>query len=196
LAWILFVGLAVALPIAAGLSPSAELAILDRVYRTGWLVFGGGHVVLPLLQAEVVPPGWVSNDSFLAGYGAAQAVPGPLFTFAAYLGAVMQVGPGGWLGGLLCLAAVFLPSFLLVVGALPLWQRLRANAAARSALAGINAAVVGLLLAALYDPVWVSAIRSGADFALALAAFLLLAVWRVSPWIVVVATAALAALFL
>ena len=196
LAWILFVGLAVALPIAAGLSPSAELAILDRFYRTGWLVFGGGHVVLPLLQAEVVPPGWVSNDSFLAGYGAAQAVPGPLFTFAAYLGAIMQVGPGGWLGGLLCLAAVFLPSFLLVVGALPLWQRLRANAAARSALAGINAAVVGLLLAALYDPVWVSAIRSGADFALALAAFLLLAVWRVSPWIVVVATAALAALFL
>jgi len=195
-AWVLFVGLAVALPVAAGLWPSVELAILDRFYRTGWLVFGGGHVVLPLLQAEVVPPGWVTNDSFLAGYGAAQAVPGPLFTFAAYLGAVMQVGPGGWLGGLLCLVAVFLPSFLLVVGALPLWQRLRANAAARSALAGINAAVVGLLLAALYDPVWVSAIRSGRDFALALAAFLLLAVWRVSPWLVVVTTAAIAAVVL
>ena len=186
----------VALPVAAGLWPSVELAILDRFYRAGWLVFGGGHVVLPLLQAEVVPPGWVTNDSFLAGYGAAQAVPGPLFTFAAYLGAVMQVGPGGWLGGLLCLMAVFLPSFLLVVGALPLWQRLRANAAARSALAGINAAVVGLLLAALYDPVWVSAIRSGTDFALALAAFVLLAVWRVSPWIVVVTTAAIAAVVL
>jgi chromate transporter len=195
-AWVLFVGLAVALPVAAGLWPSVELAILDRFYRAGWLVFGGGHVVLPLLQAEVVPPGWVTNDSFLAGYGAAQAVPGPLFTFAAYLGAVMQVGPGGWLGGLLCLVAVFLPSFLLVVGALPLWQRLRANAAARSALAGINAAVVGLLLAALYDPVWVSAIRSGTDFALALAAFVLLAVWRVSPWIVVVTTAAIAAVVL
>jgi chromate transporter len=193
-AWVLFVGLAVALPVAAGLWPSVELAILDRFYRTGWLVFGGGHVVLPLLQAEVVPPGWVTNDSFLAGYGAAQAVPGPLFTFAAYLGAVMQVGLGGWLGGLLCLVAVFLPSFLLVAGALPLWQRLHANAAARSALAGINAAVVGLLLAALYDPVWVSAIRSGTDFALALAAFLLLAVWRVSPWIVVVTTAAVAAI--
>jgi chromate transporter len=146
--------------------------------------------VLPLLQAEVVPPGWVSNDAFLAGYGAAQAVPGPLFTFAAYLGTVMTAPPGGWLGGLLCLVAIFVPAFLLVVGALPFWDRLRASPAAQSALAGVNAAVVGLLLAALYDPVWTSAIRGPRDFGLALAAFGLLAFWRVPPWLVVALTAA------
>jgi chromate transporter len=156
-------------------------------------VFGGGHVVLPLLQAEVVPPGWVDNDAFLAGYGAAQAVPGPLFTFAAYLGAVMNAPLTGWVGGLVCLVAIFLPSFLLVVGALPFWDRLRASPAAQSMLAGVNAAVVGLLLAALYDPVWTSAIRGPADFGLALAAFALLAVWPAPPWLVVVLTAAGAA---
>ena len=192
-AWILFCSLLVLLPVAATGRDSVALAVFDRFYRTGALVFGGGHVVLPLIQAEVVPPGWVSNEVFLAGYGAAQAVPGPLFTFAAYLGAVMQVGPGGWVGGLLCLLAIFLPSFFLVVAALPYWHRLRASRAAQSALAGVNAAVVGLLLAALYDPIWVSAIRSSGDFALALGAFLLLAVWRVSPWIVVVGTAVVAA---
>jgi chromate transporter len=192
-AWILFCSLLVLLPIAATGSDSAALAVFDSFYRTGALVFGGGHVVLPLIQAEVVPPGWASDEVFLAGYGAAQAVPGPLFTFAAYLGAVMQVGPGGWVGGLLCLLAIFLPSFFLVVGALPFWHRLRASRTAQSALAGVNAAVVGLLLAALYDPIWVTAIGSARDFALALSAFLLLAVWRVSPWMVVVATAAVGA---
>jgi chromate transporter len=193
-AWLLFFGLLLALPIAARISGSHALAMADSFYRAGSLVFGGGHVLLPLLQAEVVAPGWVSNDAFLAGYGAAQAVPGPLTTFAAYLGTVMQVEPNGWPGGLLCLVAVFLPSFLLVVGALPFWHRLRGNRAARAALAGVNAAVVGLLLAALYDPVWTEAIRSRADFALALGAFLLLAVWKVRPWLVVVTTAAAAGL--
>jgi chromate transporter len=191
-AWALFFGLLVALPIAARVSGSTALAMADSFYRAGSLVFGGGHVLLPLLQAAVVEPGWVSDDAFLAGYGAAQALPGPLTTFAAYLGTVMQIEPNGWPGGLLCLVAAFLPSFLLVVGALPFWHRLRANRAARAALGGVNAAVVGLLLAALYDPVWTQAIRSTADFALALAAFLLLVVWKVRPWLVVVTTAAVA----
>ena len=144
-------------------------------------MFGGGHVVLPLLQAEVVPPGWVTNEQFLAGYGAAQAVPGPLFTFAAYLGAVMRPWPTGWLGALVALVAIFLPSFLLVVGALPFWDALRARPAFQAALLGINAAVVGLLLAALYHPVWTSAIHAPADFALALAAFGLLALGARRP---------------
>jgi chromate transporter len=149
-------------------------------------VFGGGHVVLPLLQAAVVPPGWVTNDAFLAGYGAAQAVPGPLFTFAAYLGAVMGPQPNGWAGAAICLVAIFLPSFLLVIGVLPFWQALRGKPFAQSALAGVNAAVVGLLLAALYNPVWLAAIMGPLDFAVALAAFLLLAVWKTPPWAVVV----------
>jgi chromate transporter len=148
-------------------------------------VFGGGHVVLPLLQAEVVPPGWVSNEAFLAGYGAAQAVPGPLFTFAAYLGTVMNAAPSGLAGAALCLFAIFMPSFLLVIGVLPFWTRLREVETLRRALVGVNAAVVGLLLAAFYDPVWTSGIRSPADFSLALGAFVLLAFWRVPPWLVV-----------
>jgi chromate transporter len=189
-AWVLFFGLLAGLPLAARMTGSETLAIIDGFYRTGSLVFGGGHVVLPLLQAEVVPRGWVDNDAFLAGYGAAQAVPGPLFTFAAYLGAVMNAPLTGWVGGLVCLAAIFLPSFLLVVGALPFWDRLRASPAAQSMLAGVNAAVVGLLLAALYDPVWTSAIRGPADFGLGLAAFALLVFWRVPPWAVVALTAA------
>lgn len=189
-AWALFLGLLIVLPMLAGSTASQALALFDSFYRTGALVFGGGHVVLPLIEAEVVPPGWVSRDAFLAGYGAAQAVPGPLFTFSAYLGAVMEPRPNGWLGGMLCLVAVFLPSLLLVLGALPFWHRLRANASVRQALAGVNAAVVGLLLAALYDPGWVSAIRTSQDFALALAAFLLLAVLKASPWLVVIASAA------
>jgi chromate transporter len=147
-------------------------------------------VVLPLLRAEVVPPGWVSDNVFLAGYGAAQAVPGPLFTFSAYLGTVMTQPPNGWAGGLLCLAAIFLPAFLLAVGPLPFWEKLRGHQAIQTALRGINAAVVGLLLAALYDPVWVSAIKSRGDFGLALAAFTLLMFWKVSP-VFVVAFAAL-----
>ncbi len=154
-------------------------------------MFGGGHVILPLLQAEVVPPGWVSNDAFLAGYGAAQAVPGPLFTFAAYLGTVMTPplnggATAGWVVGLLCLVAIFVPSFLLLVGALPYWDLLRRLRSVQAALLGINAAVVGLLLAALYRPVWTSAIFGPADFALGLVAFLLLALWGAPPWLVVI----------
>jgi chromate transporter len=185
-----FFVLLLGLPIVRYLAPSHPVAVFDSFYRAGSLVFGGGHVVLPLLQAAVVPPGWVSNEAFLAGYGAAQAVPGPLFTFAAYLGAVMQIPPSGWVGAALALAAIFLPSFLLVVGALPFWDALRARAGFQAALRGINAAVVGLLLAALYNPVWTSAITAPADFALALAAFGLLALWSAPPWLVVVLAAA------
>jgi chromate transporter len=186
----LFFGLLVALPVARQLAPGHALAVFDSFYRAGSLVFGGGHVVLPLLQAEVVPPGWVSNEQFIAGYGAAQAVPGPLFTFAAYLGAVMPEPPTGWLGAAWALVAVFLPSFLLVVGALPFWELLRFRPSFQAALRGINAAVVGLLLAALYDPVWTSAVKGHADFGLALIAFGLLMFWRWPPWLVVVITAA------
>ena len=188
-AFILFVGLLATLPILAGASRNPGIALFDSFFRSGALVFGGGHVVLPLLQAELVPRGWVTNDVFLAGYGAAQAVPGPLFTFSAYLGAVVA----GWFGAALCLIAIFLPAFLLVVGALPHWEKLRSSARAQSALAGVNAGVVGLLFAALYNPVWVSAIHSTRDFGLAVAAFALLAVWRLRPWMVVLLSAAGAA---
>ncbi len=183
---ILFFGLLIGLPLVAAAVPAQPVKLFDSFYRSGALVFGGGHVVLPLLQAEVVPPGWVSNDSFLAGYGAAQAVPGPLFTFSAYLGTVMGPVPNGWVGGLLCLVAIFLPSFLLLIGALPFWDDLRRRPAVQSALRGVNSAVVGLLLAALYRPVWTSAIFGPADFALGIVAFLLLALWAVPPWLVVV----------
>lgn len=182
----LFFVLLVLLPVLAATWPSQGLALADSFYRSGSLVFGGGHVVLPLLEAEVLPPGWVSEDAFLAGYGAAQAVPGPLFTFAAYLGTVMETPPAGWVGGLICLSAIFAPSFLLVVGTLPYWNALRRLEAARRAMLGVNAAVVGLLLAALYDPVWTSGVRSAGDFVLALAAFALLASWKLPPWLVVV----------
>jgi len=182
---IAFAGLLVLLPAVAAGSGSAALSAVRVFYQAGALVFGGGHVVLPLLQAGVVSPGWVGNDAFLAGYGAAQAVPGPLFTFAAYLGAVMPPPLGGWLGGLALLLAIFLPAFLLVVGALPFWEALRQGDGVQRAMAGINAAVVGVLVAALYDPVWTSAIHSRADFGLALAAFGLLLYARVSPAVVV-----------
>jgi chromate transporter len=182
----LFFGLLIGLPLVAAALPVQPLKLFDSFYRSGALVFGGGHVVLPLLQAEVVPPGWVSNDAFLAGYGAAQAVPGPLFTFSAYLGTVMGPAPNGWVGGLLCLVAIFLPSFLLLIGVLPFWDSLRRRPAVQSALRGVNAAVVGLLLAALYRPVWTSAIFGPADFALGIVAFLLLALWAVPPWLVVI----------
>lgn len=162
------------------------LDLLAAMYHSGALVFGGGHVVLPLLEAETVRTGWVSQDAFLAGYGAAQALPGPLFTFAAFLGTVQSPTPNGWLGGLIATAGIFLPSFLLVFGVLPFWLRLRGNPAARAALAGINAAVVGLLLAALYDPVFVSSIKDGRDVALGLAAFALLELWKVPAWIIVI----------
>jgi chromate transporter len=188
-AWVLFVGLLVGLPLLRYLTPSQPLAVFESFFRVGSLVFGGGHVVLPLIQAEVVPSGWLTNEQFIAGYGAAQAVPGPLFTFAAYLGAVMRPWPNGWVGAALALSAIFLPSFLMIVGGLPLWNRLRAQASFQTALRGINAAVVGLLLAALYHPVWTSAIRAPGDFALGLVDFLLLAFWKFPPWLVVVLSA-------
>lgn len=193
LALALFFGLLFGLPALHAMIPSQTLALIDSFYRAGSLVFGGGHVVLPLLQSEVVPPGWVSNDAFLAGYGAAQAVPGPLFTFSAYLGTVMGPAPNGWLGALICLLAIFASSFLLVVGCLPFWEDLRRLRPMQTVLLGVNAAVVGLLLAALYDPVWTSAIHSAGDFGLALAAFTLLVFWKMPPWLVVVLTAAASA---
>jgi chromate transporter len=193
-ALVLFFVLLIGLPLLAARTGGLAIDLIDAFYRSGSLVFGGGHVVLPLLQAEVVPPGWVTNDQFLAGYGAAQAVPGPLFTFAAYLGAII----GGWWAAAVCLVAVFAPSFLLVIGGLPYWEDLRRKLWAQSALRGVNAAVVGLLLAALYNPVWTAGIKGPQDFALGVAAFLLLFMWNVTPWLVVVfcavAAAALAAL--
>jgi len=190
-ALVLFFGLLVALPaLRAAFPASQEIALLDSFYRAGSLVFGGGNVVLPLLQVEVGPSGWVSNEAFFAGYGAAQAVPGPLFTFAAYLGTVSTVPPNGWLGALICIVGIFASSFLLVIGPLPFWDTLRRFRPMRSALVGVNAAVVGMLLAFLYDPVWTNAIRSKADFGLALAGFVLLMFWKLPAWLVVVLTAA------
>jgi chromate transporter len=188
---LLFVALLLGLPLLATIAPSPLATVISSFYRAGALVFGGGHVVLPLLQLAVVPNELVSPTLFLAGYGATQAVPGPLFTFAAYLGAVMSVPPGGWFGGLLLLAVIFVPAFLLVLGALPFWELLRQRDGVQRALAGVNAAVVGILGAALYDPVWTSAIHARSDFALALAAFGLLVYGRQSP-VVVVLLAALA----
>jgi chromate transporter len=186
MALLAFVVLLAGLPILAALTQNHVVALVDVFYRSGALVFGGGHVVLPLLQAEVVPRGWIDNDVFLAGYGATQAMPGPLFTFAAFLGAAMTEGPNGWLGAAICLVAIFAPSFLLVIGALPFWEDLRRRPLAQASLRGVNAAVVGLLLAALYTPVWTSAISGPADFALAITAFLLLYLWKAPPWLVVV----------
>ncbi|HUC18643.1 MAG TPA: chromate efflux transporter [Acetobacteraceae bacterium] len=193
-ALVVFAALLAILPLAADASGSHIAALVSRFYRAGALVFGGGHVVLPLLQQAVVPPGWISNGGFLAGYGAAQAVPGPLFTFAAYLGAAMGPQPNGWLGGLICLISIYLPSFLLLIGVLPYWDGLRRAAAVQSASRGVNAAVVGLLLSALYDPVWTSAIDTRGDFAIGIAAFLLLVFWRAPPWLVVLLGAAAAEL--
>lgn len=178
-----------ALPPWAAASGSSTMALLEGVYRSGALVFGGGHVVLPLLQAAVVPGGAVSNADFLAGYGAAQAVPGPLFTFAAYLGAVAEGPLHGWVGGLALLGTIFLPAFLVLVGTLPFWEVLRHRAGIQTAMAGVNAGVVGILSSALYDPVWTSAIHGRADFGLALAAFGLLTVGRAPPAVVVLLAA-------
>ena len=186
-----FGALLIGLPVLAAATGDHAIALVDAFYRAGALVFGGGHVVLPLLQNAVVPPGWVGNDLFMAGYGAAQAVPGPLFTFAAYLGTVMSPSPTGWVGGLICLAAIFLPSFLLLVGLLPCWEQVRQRSSVRSAVRGVNAAVVGLLVSAFYSPVWTSAIFTPADFAIGLAALASLMYWRVPPWLVV-ATVAMA----
>ncbi|KOX15761.1 chromate efflux transporter [Nocardiopsis sp. NRRL B-16309] len=186
-----FAVLLAGLPAAAALSGNAALATADGFYRAGSLVFGGGHVVLPLLETEVVGSGAVDHASFLAGYGAAQAVPGPLFTFSAYLGALMPVAGSPLLGAALALVAIFLPSALLVVGALPFWERLRDHARARRAMAGAGAAVVGVLAAALYDPVFLQGVVSPATMALAAVAFVALAVWRLPAWAVVVAAGAI-----
>lgn len=189
-ALLIFAALLLVLPLIVTATKDQGLALFDAFYRSGALVFGGGHVVLPLLQAETVAPGWVSNESFLAGYGLAQAVPGPLFTFAAYLGAVMDPPPHGVIGALIALVAVFLPGLLLVYGMLPFWDALRSRPMAQAAMRGANAAVVGILGAALYDPVWRSAVLSPRDFALALAGFLLLTVWKLPSWIIVILLAA------
>ena len=189
--WVLFFALLIGLPVLRQVTQSQPLALFDTFYRVGSLVFGGGHVVLPLLQREVVPAGWVSNDQFLTGYAAAQAVPGPPFTFSAYLGAISKPSPNGWIGALIALAAIYLPSFLLLIGILPFWNRLRAFEPFQAALRGINAAVVGILLAALYQPIWTSAIHVPVDFALALVAFGLLVIWKLPPWVVVVVSALL-----
>lgn len=180
-----FFALLLALPLLAQVSGSPSLRVVDAFYRTGSLVFGGGHVVLPLLQAETVVPGWIGAGDFLSGYGAAQAVPGPLFTFAAFLGAAMSAGPGGWTGGIVCLFAIFLPSLLLVLGVLTFWEGLRRRAKVQAALAGVNAAVVGLLLAALYDPLWTSAVRDWRDVALVAAGIVALMWAKLPPWVVV-----------
>lgn len=186
----LFVALLIGLPLGVAATGSPTLGLLEGVYRAGALVFGGGHVVLPLLQTTVVVDGFVSNADFLTGYGAAQAVPGPLFTFTAYLGTVADGALGGWTGAVVLLGAIFLPALLVLIAALPFWEALRHRAGIQSAMAGVNAGVVGILLSALYDPVWTSAIHSKTDFGLALAAFALLVYGRMPPALVVVLTGA------
>ncbi|MBS4196053.1 chromate transporter [Lederbergia citri] len=178
----LFFGLLILLPILREISSLDWVEMFDSFYRSGSLVFGGGHVVLPLLEREFVPTGWLSEESFLAGYGAAQAVPGPLFTFAAYLGAVMN----GWSGGVIATIAIFLPAFLLILGTLPFWDQLRRNPKIKGALMGVNAAVVGILIAAFYQPIWTSSILKPIDFAFAAVLFSMLVYWKLSPWIIVV----------
>ena len=187
-----FLLLLLGLPVLAESVKSGNLDAFTGLYRVGALVFGGGHVVLPLLEAEVVPTGWTSTDAFLAGYGAAQAIPGPMFALTGYLGNVINPGNGylgGWTGGLLAIVAVFLPSFLLLGATLPYWDALRSRARIRSALSGVNAAVVGLLLAVLFTPVWTSSVRDSSDFATVVVAVVLLAVWRLPPWLVVMLAA-------
>ncbi|HIV75422.1 MAG TPA: chromate transporter [Candidatus Pseudogracilibacillus intestinigallinarum] len=178
---VLFFGLLIFLPFLREVTGSYWIAIFDSFYRSGSLVFGGGHVVLPLLEQELVPTGWITEASFLAGYGATQAVPGPLFTFAAYLGAVMN----GWQGGLIATIAIFLPAFLLILGVLTFWDDIRNNPKMKGAIVGVNAAVVGILSAALYHPIWTSSIVTITDFIVAIILFSMLAFWKLPPWIVV-----------
>jgi chromate transporter len=178
------------LPWLAEASGSHAVRLVNAFYQAGSLVFGGGHVVLPLLQDSVVGPGWVGQDVFLAGYGATQAMPGPIFTFAAFLGAVETPGPNGWQGAVVATVAIFLSSFLLVGGLLPFWDSLRHRLAVRAAMRGVNAAVVGVLLAALFNPIWVGSVHGSADFGVGLVAFLLLTVWAMPPWVVVLIGAA------
>jgi chromate transporter len=183
---LVFVLLLFGLPLFRGFGPPRGVALFSAFYRSGALVFGGGHVVLPLLRDAFVAPGWVSDNTFLAGYGAAQAVPGPLFTFAAYLGTVVQPSPHGVLGAALGLVGIFLPGMLILLGALPFWDSLRARSGAQAAMRGINAAVVGLLGAALYNPLWTSTINTPGDFSMALIGFVLLTMWRAPPLLVVI----------
>jgi chromate transporter len=178
--------LLICLPVLQAIAHTPGLALFDAFYRSGALVFGGGHVVLPLLREAFVGPGWVSDDTFLAGYGAAQAVPGPLFSFAAYLGAVVNPSPHGVPGAMLGLIAIFLPGMLILLGTLPFWNNLRELPSAQAAMRGINAAVVGLLGAALYNPLWVTSVKTSGDFAVALVGFVLLTAWRAPPLIVVI----------
>jgi chromate transporter len=185
-----FVALLIGLPILRALMPDQEIAVVESFYRAGALVFGGGHLVLPLLRESVVPPGWVSDSTFLAGYGAAQAVPGPLFTFAAYLGAVIAAPEYRLLGAAAALVAIFLPSFLLIWGVLPFWHQLRGNEAFGRALTGTSAAVVGILLAALYQPIWVTGVTSAVDAVVAIGVFALLAGPRIPAWTAVLICAA------
>ncbi|PJZ46359.1 chromate efflux transporter [Leptospira brenneri] len=184
----LFFGLLIGLPILREIYPYQEIKLVDSFYRAGALVFGGGHVVLPLLQAEVVPSGWVDHDLFLAGYGISNAIPGPLFAFSGYLGAVSKLEPNLYTGATICLVAAFLPSFLLIIGILPFWENLKKNPNIRKAMLGINAAVVGILIAAFYQPVWTNAIFTAKDFALATFGFFLLEYWKIPSWTVVIAT--------
>ncbi|WP_454618726.1 chromate efflux transporter [Bradyrhizobium cenepequi] len=181
--------LLIGLPILARLWPSSGIALFDAFYRSGALVFGGGHVVLPLLREAVVTPGWVGDDVFLTGYGAAQAVPGPLFTFAAYLGAVVKTSPHGIAGAIIGLLGIFLPGVLILLAALPYWDSFRKRAGAQAMMRGVNAAVVGILGAALYNPVWTSTVQTPRDFAIALVGFVLLIAWRAPPLVVVVFSA-------
>ena len=185
-----FFGLLIGLPLLRQLFDTNQtLSIIDSFYRSGSLVFGGGHVVLPLLQSEVVDTGWIAKETFLAGYGATQAVPGPLFTFSAFLGTVMTLPPNGVVGALITLGAIFLPAFFLAIGPLPFWDILRQRPDLQSALKGVNASVVGLLLSALYDPIWTSTIQDPLDFALASAALGMLMLWKLPPWSVVILSA-------
>ncbi|MFJ9462946.1 chromate transporter [Viridibacillus arvi] len=187
----LFFGLLIFLPILREVTSLSWIEMFDSFYRSGSLVFGGGHVILPLLENEFVPTGWVSEETFLAGYGATQAVPGPLFTFAAYLGTVMN----GWQGGVLATIAIFLPAFLLILGTLPFWDSLRRNPKIKGALMGVNAAVVGILIASLYHPIWTSSILAPLDFAFAAILFNMLVYWKLPPWIVVL-TGAIGGVFI
>jgi chromate transporter len=181
-----FVGILLGLPIVVAATDSGALTLFDAFYRAGSLVFGGGHVVLPLLQAGVVDPGWVSPEQFVAGYGAVQAMPGPLFTFAGYLGTLSSVGPGGIAGGVIALVAIFLPGFLLLTGVLPFWNEFRSRGWAQALMRGASAAVVGILVAALYNPLFTTAITGPGPFALALVCFVLLTAWKLPPWMVVI----------
>jgi chromate transporter len=177
------------LPILQSVWQTSGVALFEAFYRSGALVFGGGHVVLPLLRQAFVAPGWLSDNAFLAGYGAAQAVPGPLFTFSAYLGTVVNISPNGVPGAVLGLIGIFLPGILILLGTLPFWDSFRKKPRAQAAMRGVNAAVVGLLGAALYDPVWTSAVNTRGDFGVALVGFVLLTVWRAPPLVVVVVAA-------